>query len=78
MIPFWGILLLIFADIFCGLMVYTIFSDEEDFIKFNRFKKPYRIILRVLFIIFWLPYIVVAIFWGTLCVTWDAICSVFE
>ena len=77
MIPLWGYLSFAVCYLILGLIYFVISQDIVN-IRLKKYKKPYRVILRVLLIIFWLPHFVFCILTIILVSFWDIVCSIFE
>ena len=75
---FWGILLIAVFDIWVGLGLYNLFSKEEIFVRISKLKRPYRIMLRWLFVIFWAPCLVGSILVGVAVAVWKWLFYTFE
>ena len=74
------IMILIGADIAFGFLWYFMFfSFGESLIPgIEKFKRPYRILIRLLFVIFWPVYFVVSLLYAMVDLTKGAIRSFLE
>lgn len=75
---FWGILVLIVSYIFLGVGLYNLLSKEEIFVKISKLKRPYRVMLRWLFVLLWAPSLVGYVLIGLIVVAWKWLFYIFE
>jgi hypothetical protein len=77
---FWFIMILIGADIVFGFLWYFMFFSFGESLTpgFEKFKRPYRILIRLLFVIFWPVYFVVSLLYAMVDLAKGAIRSFLE
>jgi len=83
MIDFLLILLCIVLDLGSGLMMYSIFNgDSSDgtkpLFKLEKFKRPYRVLIRLSFIVFWWFYVLAMVLVSLYDVTKGTFKSILE